>query len=129
MKKTADGEAYRLTEVGRASAVQTREQGLAIAAGLEAQKNAVGAEQTTIVNVFRELANGDQRFVPENLALTIGGDGANLGTSFSALVPLLMRNLQNRADSTAPKNGNGETASAPSSPPAGKSGNSGDLRA
>ncbi|HEY6254616.1 MAG TPA: hypothetical protein VIY51_02380, partial [Xanthobacteraceae bacterium] len=101
VKKTADGEAYKLDVVGKASAVKTREQGLAIAAGLDAQQAAIGRDQTAIVNAVRALAEGSQRFMPQNLALTVGGE-AGLGGSLAALVPLLMRNLQDRASPAAP---------------------------
>jgi hypothetical protein len=66
----ADGESYRLEEVGRASAVKTDAEGLAIAKGLNAQQEAVGRDQTAFINVVRELSQGTQRFMPENLALT-----------------------------------------------------------
>jgi len=89
----ADGESYRLDKVGRSSAVKTEADGLAIAKGLEAQQLAVGKDQTAIINVVRALADGSQRFVPENLALTLGGD-AGLGGNLNALVPLIMRWLQ-----------------------------------
>jgi SPFH domain / Band 7 family len=92
VKETADGDAYKLEKVGRASAVQTEAEGLAVAKGLEAQQNAIGKDQTAFVNVIKALSAGGQRFMPENLALTIGGEGAmNLGP----LTPLLMRFLQN----------------------------------
>ena len=52
----ADGEAYRLTKVGEASAVQTRAEGLAVAVGLEAQQQAVGAAQAAMINVAKALA-------------------------------------------------------------------------
>jgi hypothetical protein len=90
----ADGESYRLDKVGRASAVKTEADGLAIAKGLEAQQQAVGKDQTAIINVVRALSEGHQRFVPENLALSIGGQGG-LGASLNALVPLIMSRLQN----------------------------------
>lgn len=88
----ADGESYRLEKVGRASAVKTEAEGLAVAKGLEAQQEAIGREQTMAVNIAKALANGSQRFMPENLALTVGENSgvANLG----GLVPLLMRFLQ-----------------------------------
>jgi hypothetical protein len=109
VQETANGESYRLEKVGRASAVQTEAQGLAVAAGLEAQQNAIGKDQTAVVNVFKALAEGEQRFMPENLAITVG-DGAGIG-GMNALVPLLMRYLQSRApESTTPPaltNGNG----------------------
>lgn len=95
VQETANGESYRLDKVGRASAVQTEAQGLAVAAALEAQQNAIGKDQTTIVNVVKALSDGTQRFMPENLAITMG-DGAGLN-GLGALVPLLMRYLQSRA--------------------------------
>ncbi len=108
----ADGESYRLDKVGRASAVKTEADGLAIAKGLEAQQEAIGKDQTALVNVIRALADGHQRFVPENLALSLGGD-AGLGGSLNALVPLLMGRLQRETpkDDTAAlpgPNGKGE---------------------
>src|ERR1700688_1291754 len=99
--KLANGEAYKLDVVGKASAVKTREQGLAVAAGLDAQQAAIGKDQTAIVNAVKALAEGTQHFMPENLALTVGGEGG-LGASIAALVPLLMRNLQDRAKPSPP---------------------------
>jgi regulator of protease activity HflC (stomatin/prohibitin superfamily) len=90
----ADGESYRLDKVGRASAVRTEAEGLAVAKGLEAQQLAIGREQTMAVNIAKALASGAQRFMPENLALTIG---ENFGSSgLGGLVPLAMRFLQSR---------------------------------
>jgi regulator of protease activity HflC (stomatin/prohibitin superfamily) len=97
----ADGESYRLEKVGRASAVRTEAEGLAVAKGLEAQQNAIGKDQTAIVNVAKALTVGTQRFMPENLALTIGADGS--GLSLNALTPLLMRFLQTGRDAPAPQ--------------------------
>jgi hypothetical protein len=101
VKKTADGEAYKLDVVGKASAVKTREQGLAVAAGLDAQQAAIGKDQTAIMNAVKALAEGTQHFMPENLALSVGGEGG-FGGSLAALVPLLMRNLQDHAKPAAP---------------------------
>ena len=91
----ADGESYRLEKVGRAGAVKTEAEGLAIAKGLEAQQLAIGKDQTALINVVRELATGAQRFMPENLALTVGEGG--LGGALNALTPLLMRRLSGEA--------------------------------
>ncbi|MDE2182878.1 MAG: hypothetical protein KGJ78_07645 [Alphaproteobacteria bacterium] len=93
VQNEADGESYRLEKVGRASAVKTEAEGLAVAKGLEAQQLAIGKDQTALVNVAKALAGGTQRFMPENLALNLGG-GGDLGTSLSALVPLIMNRLQ-----------------------------------
>jgi regulator of protease activity HflC (stomatin/prohibitin superfamily) len=92
VQAAADGEAYRLTKVGEASAVQTRAEGLAVAVGLEAQQQAVGASQAAMINVAKALADGRQRFMPENLAITSGGGGDGIG--IGPLVPQLMRWLQ-----------------------------------
>jgi hypothetical protein len=96
----ADGESYRLEKVGRASAVETEADGLAIAKGLEAQQLAVGRDQAAIINVVRALAEGGQRFMPENLALTLGEGG--LGANVNALVPLIMARLQRDASADVP---------------------------
>ncbi len=92
----ADGESYRLEKVGRASAVKTEAEGLAVARGLEAQQLAIGKDQTMAVNIAKALAGGAQRFMPENLALTIGGDNGG-APGLTGLVPLAMRFLQTRA--------------------------------
>ncbi len=117
VEAAADGESYRLDKVGRSSAVRTEAEGLAIAKGLEAQQLAVGKDQTAVINVVRALADGSQRFVPENLALTLGGD-AGLGGSLNALVPQVMRWLQRADGATSvepaaltPPKGNGADSS------------------
>lgn len=94
----AEGESYRLEKVGRASAVKTEADGLAIAKGLEAQQQAIGKDQTALINTVRALAGGQQRFMPENLALTMGEAG--LSGNLAALVPLVMNRLgQKRPES------------------------------
>jgi len=104
VQNEADGESYRLEKVGRASAVRTEAEGLAIAKGLEAQQLAVGKDQTAVIAVVRALSAGTQRFMPENLALSLGGD-AGLGGSLNALVPLLMKKFgaEEAAKPEAPK--------------------------
>jgi regulator of protease activity HflC (stomatin/prohibitin superfamily) len=94
VQAAADGEAYQLTNVGRAKAVETEAQGLAVAKGFEAQQQAIGKDQTTLINVTKALASGEQRFMPVNLALTVGADG---GANFGGLTPLLMQYLQRGA--------------------------------
>jgi hypothetical protein len=98
VQETANGEAYRLEKVGRASAVQTEAQGLAVATALEAQQNAIGKDQTALVNVVKALSDGAQRFMPENLAITIGSGEAGL----SGLIPQIMRYLQERSTAISP---------------------------
>jgi hypothetical protein len=57
--------------------------------GLEAQQLAIGKEQTMAVNIAKALraASGAQRFMPENLALTIGDNSRVSG--LGGLVPSL----------------------------------------
>jgi regulator of protease activity HflC (stomatin/prohibitin superfamily) len=110
----ADGESYRLEKVGRASAVRTEAEGLAVARGLEAQQLAIGKEQTMAVNIAKALAGGLQRFMPENLALTIGGDNGGV-PGLAGLVPLAMRFLQTRETAPAerlPAERNGDARAA-----------------
>jgi hypothetical protein len=47
------------------------------------------------------LAEGTQHFMPQNLALSVSGEGG-LGGSLASLVPLLMRNLQDQTKPIAP---------------------------
>jgi hypothetical protein len=105
----ADGESYRLDKVGRASAVRTEAEGLAVAKGLEAQQIAIGKDQTAVVNAVKSLAVGAQRFMPENLAITVGSDGSGLG--LNALTPLLMRFLQTAHGASAPHSDGAAVAS------------------
>ncbi|MBL6854521.1 MAG: hypothetical protein ISQ86_14130 [Alphaproteobacteria bacterium] len=88
------GESYRLEKVGRAGAVKTEAEGLAVAKGREAPQRAVGRDQTALINAIRALADGRQRFVPETLALSVGGEASG---SLNSLVPMLMRWLNKQA--------------------------------
>jgi hypothetical protein len=85
-------------KVGRASAVKTEAEGLAIARGLDAQQEAVGRDQTALINVVRELSTGTQRFMPENLALNLGDAGIR---GLTALIPMAMRRLSQGAEPAA----------------------------
>ncbi|HUB11774.1 MAG TPA: SPFH domain-containing protein [Acetobacteraceae bacterium] len=116
VQAAADGEAYRLTKVGEASAVQTRAEGLAVAVGLEAQQQAVGAAQAATINVAKALASGTQRFMPENLAITTGGGGDGIG--IGPLLPQLMRWLQSWGNAQGrPRDANGGAGAADEAPP------------
>ena len=61
---------------------------------------AIGKDQTMAVNIAKALAGGLQRFMPENLALTIGGDNGGV-PGLAGLVPLAMRFLQTRENAIA----------------------------
>ena len=97
--KEAEGEASYLTQVGRARAVETEAKGLALAAGLKAQQDAVGKEGTTLVNVVTQLAQGSNRFVPE--ILIVGGEnGGIVGGVGAQLMKLLGDVNSSRTDDT-----------------------------
>ena len=72
--------------------------GLARAKGFDAQRRAIGAEQTALVAALREVGAGHVKIVPD---IQVGGDG---GGVIGGLGALLMRNLALDADST---NGSG----------------------
>jgi hypothetical protein len=92
VKKTADGQAYKLTEVGKAEAVGPKELGLAIAAGYEAQQQALGKTETAFVNAVKAMADGKQRYMPEYLVLTVGGEGG-LSSDLKSMIPALFGRL------------------------------------
>ena len=66
-KAEADGEATYIEQTGRARGAEIEAVGLARAKGFEAQKEALGAETTALVNVVSELAKSANRFVPDIL--------------------------------------------------------------
>jgi hypothetical protein len=119
VKKAADGESYRLEKVGKASAVQTEAEGLAIAAGLKAQERAVGRDQAAAINIAKAVANGTQRLMPENLALNLGGAGGRNGLNLDSMFPLLMQFLQKagKAPASSEDKGAPVTHAAPAKEP------------
>jgi hypothetical protein len=99
--KEAEGEASYLTQVGRARAVETEAKGLALAAGLKAQQDAVGKEGTTLVNVVTQLAQGANRFVPELLVL--GGEGGGVVSGVGAQLMKLLGDVNSSRTEDAKK--------------------------
>ena len=102
----AEGEAAVITTTGRAEATRTRELGQASAAaeealglarakGFDAQRQAIGAEQTALVAALREVGTGHVKIVPD---IQVSGDAGVLG----GVGALLMRNLAAAAAPSAP---------------------------
>ena len=94
----AEGEAAVITTTGRAEATRTRELGaagasaeealgLARAKGFDAQRKAIGAEQTALVAALREVGIGHVKIVPD---IQVGAEG---GGVIGGLGALLMRTL------------------------------------
>ena len=90
-KAEAEGEASYIAETGRARGAEIEAIGLARARGFEAQKEALGADTTALVNVISELAKSPNRFVPDIMVT-----GANAGDPISAGVMGFLREFQRR---------------------------------
>jgi uncharacterized membrane protein YqiK len=84
---TGDAEATRTAAIGTANASAEEALGLARAKGFEAQRRAIGSEQTALVAALREVGTGHVKIVPD---IQVGGDGAGV---LGGLGALLMRNL------------------------------------
>ncbi|HKY14489.1 MAG TPA: SPFH domain-containing protein [Microthrixaceae bacterium] len=85
---TGAAEASRTRDIGNANASAEEALGLARAKGFDAQREAIGSDQTALVAALREIGAGNVKIVPD---IQVGGDGGVLG----GLGALLMRNLSN----------------------------------
>jgi regulator of protease activity HflC (stomatin/prohibitin superfamily) len=81
-KKEADGEAYYISETGKAQGAQVEAVGLAKAKAYEEQIKALGKEGTTLVNVITALADKSLKFVPEVVS---GDSGSGIAGLIGAL--------------------------------------------
>jgi uncharacterized membrane protein YqiK len=113
---TGAAEAQRTRDLGDASAAAEEALGLARAKGFDAQRRAIGSEQTAMVAALREVAAGHVKIVPD---IQVGGDS---GGVIGGLGALLMRNLA--ADGNG--NGNGDGTGNGSTAPNGSATPSGD---
>ncbi|MFN8040990.1 MAG: SPFH domain-containing protein [Acidimicrobiales bacterium] len=93
---TGGAEATRTKALGEASAAAEEALGLARAKGFDAQRRAIGAEQTALVAALREVGSGHVKIVPD---IQVGADAGVLG----GLGAMLMRNLA--LDSSGGANG------------------------
>jgi uncharacterized membrane protein YqiK len=91
---TGSAEATRTRAVGEANAAAEEALGLARAKGFDAQRQAIGAEETALVAALREVSAGQVKIVPD---IQVGGDNGILG----GLGALMMRTLQNGASARA----------------------------
>jgi uncharacterized membrane protein YqiK len=101
---TGTAQAKRTREVGEASAAAEEALGLARAKGFDAQRRAIGAEQTALVAALREVGTGRVKIVPD---VQVGADAGVMG----GLGALLMRTLA--TNGVASDNGNGRPSDAP----------------
>jgi regulator of protease activity HflC (stomatin/prohibitin superfamily) len=82
-KATAEGEAAYISQIGQAQASAVEAEGLARAKGYEAQVDALGQQETTRVNIARELAQSGVALVPHVYA-----GGTSGGSMVEALIGL-----------------------------------------
>jgi uncharacterized membrane protein YqiK len=94
---TGAAEASRTRDIGNANAAAEQALGLARAKGFDAQRRAIGAEQTALVAALREVGTGHVKIVPD---IQVGADS---GGVIGGLGALLMRNLATNG------NGNGRS--------------------
>ena len=87
-KAEADGEATYISQTGTAKGAEVKAVGMARAEAFEKQVNALGKENTALVNMITVLAEKNLKFVPEIVA---GGE-AGLG----GLIAILMKKLADR---------------------------------
>jgi len=108
---TGAAEATRTEAIGHASASAEEALGLARAKGFEAQRKAIGSEQTALVAALREVGTGHVKIVPD---IQVGSDG---GGVIGGLGALLMRNLSTNDHPVAATNGtNGHVLPPPAEP-------------
>ncbi|MBN2162604.1 MAG: SPFH domain-containing protein [Pontiellaceae bacterium] len=84
-KAEADGEAEYIEKTGAAHGARERAVGMARADSFKAQVDALGMEQTALVNIANALAGSVNRFVPE---VFVGGGG-----SFDGLAAMLTKHF------------------------------------
>ena len=109
---TGNAEATRTQALGAASASAEEALGLARAKGFEAQREAIGAEQTALVAALREVGAGHVKIVPDIL---VGGNDGVLG----GIGAVLMRNLAQSTDGRSESpSANGDGAPTPAPEPA-----------
>jgi uncharacterized membrane protein YqiK len=102
---TGKAEASRTEAIGAANAAAEQALGLARAKGFEAQREAIGSEQTALVAALREVGTGHVKIVPDIL---VGGEGGVLG----GLGAILMRNMAVGAGNGSGSDGDGRRPAA-----------------
>ena len=83
---TGSAEATRTRDIGNANAAAEEALGLARAKGFDAQRRAIGSEQTALVAALREVSAGHVKIVPD---IQVGGSGGVM----DGVGALLMRAL------------------------------------
>ncbi|HEV7721446.1 MAG TPA: SPFH domain-containing protein [Iamia sp.] len=106
---TGAAEASRTRDLGDAAAAAEEALGLARAKGFDAQRRAIGSEQTAMVAALREVGAGHVKIVPD---IQVGSEG---GGVIGGLGALLMRSLAEGSGPGRNGNGNGDDDRRPAS--------------
>jgi hypothetical protein len=96
-KKEADGEAYYVSETGRAKGAEVEAVGLARAKAYRAQMEALGPENTALVNAIIPLSENKLSFVPQ---VMVTGGNAMEGLAGTVMNYLLAGKKPPQAQST-----------------------------
>ncbi|HEX8564184.1 MAG TPA: SPFH domain-containing protein [Pyrinomonadaceae bacterium] len=107
-KKEAEGEAYYISETGKAEAEKVRLMGEAQGVAYAEQVNALGANGVALVETLKVIGEKGVRITPDILAS--GGNGSGDGGIGSLLLLNLFRDQMN-------KNGSGNNNAAPNTVP------------
>lgn len=83
------GEASYIKQTGEAAGAKVLAIGLAKAESYAKQVDALGKNQTAIVNAITALSENGLKFVPNNLVINTGGSGGGSGTMDGALLTLM----------------------------------------
>ena len=115
---TGTAEATRTQRVGEAAAAAEEALGLARAKGFDAQRRAIGAEQTALVAALREVGTGHVKIVPD---IQVGADAGVIGGLGALLMRTLSTDTGNRSvdgNGHAPEGESAATAAVPAPPAA-----------
>ena len=113
---TGTAEATRTQRLGEAAAAAEEALGLARAKGFDAQRRAIGAEQTALVAALREVGTGHVKIVPD---IQVGADAGVIGGLGALLMRTLSTDTGNRSvDGHAPEGESAATAAVPAPPAA-----------
>jgi uncharacterized membrane protein YqiK len=97
-KLSGDAEATRIKAIGEANGAAARALGEGQAAAYEAQKRAIGPEQTAMVAILHEISEGGIKITPD----TVVGDSAGGSGLFSLLLTNLATKGTPNGDSKVP---------------------------
>jgi uncharacterized membrane protein YqiK len=84
--KLATAEAARITAIGEANGEAIKAEGEGRAAGFTAQQVAIGKEQTAIIAMLSEIANGAVKITPDILSSGGGGSSETLGSVLTMMI-------------------------------------------